>query len=73
MFFKEDKNGDLKCAQHVKSRRGGGRRRRDLSLDQDDWENYCIMLDEAHDPEDGECNDCCEKVTGLFFKVFFVS
>merc|ERR1712228_588148 len=62
MFFKENKDGELKCAQHTKSRRGGGRRkRRSLTLDQDDWENYCDMLEEAHDPLDGPCTDCCDK------------
>jgi hypothetical protein len=63
MYEKRDKNGELKCAIHQKERRGrreAERRRRDLSLDQDDWENYCDMLAEAHDPEDGECSDCCE-------------
>lgn len=68
MYQKEDKNGDLKCAVLNKkdsARRGRReaerrRRRRDLSLEQDDWENYCFMLSKAHDPEDGECEDCCD-------------
>lgn len=58
MYYKQDKHGDLKCAVHVKTRRGS-RQRRSLTLDEDDWTNYCEMLEEAHEDEEGPCTDCC--------------
>lgn len=62
-----DKSGELKCAIHdSKSARAQQRQRRDagsssLALDQEDWENFCWMLDMAHDEDDGPCEDCCTK------------
>jgi hypothetical protein len=61
MYFKENKDGELKCAIHKKARRGSRQRRSAPALDEDDWINYCEMLEELHDPEDGECTDCCPK------------
>jgi len=53
MYFKEDRNGELKCAKHTKgSRRGGSRQRRSLVVTDDDWYNYCIMLELAHDDDE---------------------
>jgi len=62
MYFKEDKNGELKCAKHQKNARRGSRQRRSYALHEDDWYNYCYMLEQAHEGEQGECEDCCPKV-----------
>ena len=73
MYHKKDKDGELKCANHSfkAGKKPNGRRRRsdgsgdtvDLTVHADDIENFCSSLEDAHDPEDGTCEDCCSQVT----------
>ena len=66
MFYKEDKNGDLKCAIHEKAKKSQDRRRRDtelattyqkgvkdyqLGLGKDDFDSICFQIDEGHQDE----------------------
>jgi len=71
MYHKKDKDGELKCANHSfkAGKKPNGRRRRsdgsgdtvDLTVHADDIENFCSSLEDAHDPEDGTCEDCCSQ------------
>ena len=82
MYHKKDKDGELKCANHSfkAGKKPNGRRRReeeeksgeqvDLTVHADDIENFCSSLEDAHDPENGTCEDCCSQVTTHFKQLF---
>lgn len=85
MYYRKDKDGNLKCAVHERKPRvtreaeilqQDGENSEppmsvNLGITQSDWENYCSIHDEGHNAEDGKCDECCKKVTNpwIFRKV----
>jgi len=75
MYYRKDKDGNLKCAVHERKPRvtreaeileqDGENSEPPLSVNlgitQSDWENYCSIHDEGHNAEDGKCDECCKK------------
>ena len=76
MYYRKDKDGNLKCAVHERKPRvtreaeilqQDGENSEppmsvNLGITQSDWENYCSIHDEGHNAEDGKCDECCKKV-----------